>query len=103
MESEFGELLYYTEVRWLSRGNMLKRFFGLQEEIPLFMAKKDNDEPELGDPKFIPDLAFLTDLTDKMNMLNLSLQGNKQVIAVMYECVKSFKCKLSFFKTTRKW
>jgi hypothetical protein len=97
MESEYGELLYHTEVRWLSRGNMLKRFFALREEIGLFMAMKNNDVPELSDPKFIANLAFLTDLTDHLNALNLRLQGPKQVITVMYDCVKSFKCKLTLW------
>ena len=97
MDSDYGELLYHTEVRWLSRGNTLKRFFALREEIALFMAMKDHDVPELGDEKFIADLAFLTDLTDHLNTLNLTLQGPKQVITSMYDCVKSFKCKLSLW------
>ena len=62
----------------------LKRFFALREEIALFMAIKDNDVPELGDPTFIANLAFLTD--------HLSI--SKSVITAMYGCVKSFKCKL---------
>ena len=31
-------------------------------------------------------------------MLNLSLLGPKQVITAMYDCVKSFKCKLSLWQ-----
>ena len=61
------------------------------------MAMKDNDVPELGDPTFIANLAFWTDLTDYLNMLNLSLQRPKPVITAMYNCVKFFKCKLSLW------
>ena len=98
MESEYGELLYHTEVRWLSRGNVLKRFFALREEIGLFMEMKENDIPELSNPTFISNLAFLTDLADHLNTLNRSLQGPKQVITIMYDSVKAFKCKLLLWR-----
>ena len=56
------------------------------------MAMKDNDVLELGDSTSIANLAFLT---DHVSMLNLSLQGPKPLITAMYNCVKSFKYKLS--------
>ena len=61
------------------------------------MAMKDNDVPQLSDPSFLSDLAFLTDVTQHLNELNLKLQGSKQVITVMYDRVKSFRCKLSLW------
>jgi len=58
---------------------------------------KDKDVPQLSDPTFLSDLAFLTDITQHLNTLNLQLQGPKQVITLMYDCIKSFKCKLSLW------
>ena len=67
--------------------------FVLREEIALFIAIKENNVPELGDPIFIANLAFLI---DHLNMLNLSFQVPKPVITAIYDCVKSFKTNCLF-------
>ncbi|XP_066213931.1 general transcription factor II-I repeat domain-containing protein 2-like [Saccopteryx leptura] len=97
LEAEYGELLYHTEVRWLSLGKVLQRFFALRQEIALFMAMKDRDVPELCEPTFLSNLAFLTDVTQHLNALNSELQGSKQLITVMFDRIKSFRCKLTLW------
>ena len=80
MDSDYGELLYHSEIRWLSRGNVLKRFFALRNEIPSFLEMKNNAVPLLADATFQCNLAFLTDITHHLNELNWKLQGKKQII-----------------------
>ena len=50
IESEYEDVLYLTEVRWLSRGNVLKRFFQLRAEVKDFMEKHGVAVPVLNDP-----------------------------------------------------
>ena len=44
MEFEHVALLFHTNVRWLSKGNMLKRLHELKEEVAVFLdlRKKRN-------------------------------------------------------------
>jgi hypothetical protein len=40
MSSEYETPIFYTEVRWLSRGKFLMSVFQLSEEIAIFYLKK---------------------------------------------------------------
>lgn len=76
-EADHRDLVYYSEVRWLSRGAALKRFFDLRKEINTFMNEKGKSIPELTDTQWLIDLGFLTDVTHELNTLNVRLQGKK--------------------------
>jgi hypothetical protein len=39
IESSYGDLLLHSEVRWLSAGKCLERFFALISEIPIFLSE----------------------------------------------------------------
>ncbi|KAK3918372.1 General transcription factor II-I repeat domain-containing protein 2A [Frankliniella fusca] len=98
MEMEHTDLPFYTEVRWLSCGKTLKRFFEMRDEIALFMEMKQFPVDELKDPVWVRNLAFLTDITGHLNDLNVQLQGRGKLIVDLLDLVKAFLLKLDLWK-----
>ena len=88
-----GDVLYYTEVRWLSRGKVLKRFYALMTEIEIFMMKEKPGE-ELTDKKSFWDVVFLIDVAEHLNDLNLKFQKQNKMIYELLNDVRAFENKL---------
>ncbi|NP_001375013.1 general transcription factor II-I repeat domain-containing protein 2A isoform 9 [Homo sapiens] len=99
LDSQYGSLLYYTEIKWLSRGLVLKRFFESLEEIDSFMSSRGKPLPQLSSIDWIRDLAFLVDMTMHLNALNISLQGHSQIVTQMYDLIRAFLAKLCLWET----
>ena len=96
VDAAYGDICFYTEVRWLSKGKVLKHVLALNTEICQFM--EDNGrETQLGDDHFLCDVAFLADITRHLNELNVALQGKNRKISDLYSSVKAFKSKLRLF------
>ena len=98
MDNQYGDLLYYYEVRWLSRGAMLQRVYQLRAELTIFSREKGMEVPELSDAKWMTDFAFLVDITNHLNMLNSKMQGMNQFINVFYEHIYAFEVKLQLWE-----
>lgn len=98
IQAEYGDVIYHNDVRWLSRGSALQRFYSLREEIGQFLAKKGQPMPELSDPVWLADLGFLVDITRHLNALNTSLQGQNAMVSQLYSHIKAFRTKLLLFQ-----
>nr|XP_023652433.1 general transcription factor II-I repeat domain-containing protein 2-like [Paramormyrops kingsleyae] len=92
-------LPYHTEVRWLSRGAVLKRFFELRSEISQFMKDKGKPVTELDDPEWVRDLTFMVDVTEHLNVLNAKMQGCNKIVNEYYDCIRAFEMKLDLWAT----
>ena len=72
MGSDHQNLLFHSEVRWLSRGEVLKRLYELRKEAELFLTDKKSDLSHyIQDKKWVVRLAYLSDIFPYINQLNL--------------------------------
>ena len=95
MGSDHEALLFHTEVRWLSHGKVLTRLFELREEVRIFLSDCSSPLADyLTDPKWVASLAYLASIFDKLNSLNLSLQGPNTNVLILSDKVTAFKRKL---------
>ena len=77
MGSEHTGLLLHTQMRCLSRGQVLNRVFELREEIVTFLNKQDQVSlaEKFSQEKLIANVAYLVDIFSSLNCLNQSMQG----------------------------
>lgn len=97
IQSEYGDIIYYSQVRWLSRGKVLQRFHELKHEIPAFMTEKGKPVHELEGELWMWDFVFLVDISAHLNELNLRLQKRDKMIFELLNEVNAFERKLILF------
>ncbi|XP_050528101.1 SCAN domain-containing protein 3-like [Daktulosphaira vitifoliae] len=96
-DEDFERLLLYIAVRWLSKGKCLCRFFALFDSIIEFLDKID---PVLKDNlKRKIEIGYLTDIFEKMNEVNLKLQGNKMNFIKAKRIISSLIFKFDLYRT----
>ena len=72
MGSDHQNLLFHSEVRWLSRGVVLKRLYELRKEVELFLIDKKSDLSHyFQDKKWVARLAYLSDMFSYINDFNV--------------------------------
>jgi hypothetical protein len=75
LESEYEDVIYNTEIRWLSKGAMLKRVYDLKTEIQIFLNLKHYDFSYFDDEEWMRDFCFMIDITQHLNVLNVNCKG----------------------------
>ncbi|XP_067125072.1 general transcription factor II-I repeat domain-containing protein 2A-like [Centruroides vittatus] len=94
LETEYGDVVFNTEVGRLSRGAMLKRVYNLKSEIQLFSDTKGYAFPHFGNKECMCDFGFLIDTTRHLDDLNVELRGKGQFIHNLYDKIRGFEREL---------
>lgn len=98
-DADYDDVIYFTQVRWLSAGNMLKRVYELREELGQFLTNHNFKVDELDSSEWINDLTFLVDIVQHLNEMNTKMQGKNQLIHNMFNVIKAFERKLALWQT----
>ncbi|KRX34618.1 SCAN domain-containing protein 3 [Trichinella murrelli] len=97
LNADHMALLYHTEVRWLSKGNILGRIYELREAVAEFLEQRGRRTMcrAFKSEHFQLSLAYLADIFEALNSLNLKLQGANANVMDHYDIVQSFIAKIS--------
>ena len=96
-DSHYDALLLHTAVRWLSCGKALQRVFILRDEISQFLSQCAGWSTEadlFAVSSFLMRLAFLVDIFDLLNKLNIEMQGRDHFIFQLQSTLVAFQNKL---------
>jgi len=75
MNSTHG-VLFHTSVRWLSKGNVSTTVCAMKDGTKLFLERKTNEFLSyISDKVRLKSRAYLAEIFEKLNNLNLRLQG----------------------------
>ncbi|XP_067933285.1 protein FAM200C-like [Watersipora subatra] len=99
MDAVHSSLLFHTEVRWLSKSNMLLHFFNLRAEVNEFL--KTHNKPKLlasiQVEGFHQCLAYLVDIHGSINEVNTKMQGRDRNVLNVTDSINAFKDKLKLW------
>ncbi|XP_075162700.1 zinc finger BED domain-containing protein 5-like [Haematobia irritans] len=100
LNADHKNLLFHTQVRWLSKGNMLGRLYELKNEVEIFLLSTKNEKLYdcFTNKNTIIFLAYLADFFEILNNLNLKLQGETTNILTALDSINSFMEKIKLWK-----
>lgn len=102
VDAQYDDLLLHNNVRWLSKGCVLERFFSILEHLKTYLFNSNQTSANaylsfLNEKENVAVIAFLTDIFKHINDLNIKLQGKGKLVCELMSDVKSFSRKLALF------
>ena len=100
MDADHLNLLFYTKARWLSRGNVILRVYELREELKEFLRTQNKNEwvTILESSNWVANLCYLSDIFERINVLNRTLQGKDTNMMLFHDKIKGFLATLALLK-----
>jgi hypothetical protein len=92
------DVSWFCLVRWLSVSNVLTKFFQLMEPIKQFVKEKGKTFHQREDTQWLFDMAFLTEVVQHLQSLNVSLQGQGKLISELGQAVFRFHNQVRLFQ-----
>ena len=103
MGSDFESQLLRTDIRWLSRGRAFRRLITLKNEVMLFLSGNDSDlVKHFQNENWLSKLSYLSDTLDKLNDLNISLQGENTNVLPLTSKIQAFPKKINVWFIVKK-
>ena len=102
MDADHKNLLFHTDVRWLSRGNVLQQVFDVRVELKEFLMVQGKAVWAflILDEDWLSSLCYLSDIFERLNVLNLSLQGRDSDILMFCDKLSAFQGCLDLWAST---
>ncbi|XP_042224418.1 protein ZBED8-like, partial [Homarus americanus] len=92
MSADHEVLLFYRAVRWLSKGNVVNCVFEMKDEIRFFLEVQEKRDllTHFDDETWNKRVAYLADIFDQLNKLNLKLQGRETHVLLFQDNLRAF-------------
>jgi len=101
MGSEHEQLFLHSEFLWLSRGNVLTRFFELADGVRILLCDGKHKifilRKKFNEFSWLYKIANLADLFTHLNVLNMKLQGPDTNIFVVEDKIEAMIEKLKLW------
>uniref|UniRef100_UPI00358E95EF SCAN domain-containing protein 3-like n=1 Tax=Myxine glutinosa TaxID=7769 RepID=UPI00358E95EF len=96
MDADHEVLLFYMAVCWLSRGNVVNHAFELKDEVRFFLEGQEKRDflAHFDDETWNKRVAYLADIFDQPNKLNLKFQGRETHVLLFQDNLRAFISKL---------